>query len=279
MFRTAWMSLTVCLLACDSAGDTSAVSDAMAGAGGARGAGSAGRAASASSRDAGGPWSPGSDAGAADDDAGAQSSPAACGAGECDVLDPLSCGETDGCLWLLGDDEEASAQCLPVGEGADGSACDDGRDCAPGLDCTAFDGSGSCRRYCCELNATAGCPAGQYCRVALGDVGGLDAPALCDACDGCDLTADDGSCGAAMGCYALPGEAPCRACLPAGAARPVAPCDRANDCVSGSGCFAIEGTRRCHAFCRLDGADDACENGECTPTDGAMLPEGIGLCL
>lgn len=230
--------------------------------------------------DAGSPREDDAAAAADDEDGGVDAVMGGCGAGECDLLDPLGCGVDEGCVWLLDAWGAPASMCLAVGTGLDGEACDDALDCAPGLDCTALDGSGTCRRYCCDLNDTAGCPAGQFCRVLLADEGGAsgDGPvALCDGCDRCTPAATD-ECPSEQGCYPLPGGAECTACLPGGSVPAGEPCEAANDCEPGAGCFAVEGgERRCEAFCVLDGAK--CESGNCRQVEGTTLPEGVGLCL
>lgn len=209
-------------------------------------------------------------------------SAAQCPAGACDLLDPLSCAEGEGCLLAL-DEADAGVgalpQCAPVGAGLDGDACQRSSDCGPGLDCTAFDGSGTCRRYCCALNRSQGCPEGQFCRVGLRVDMASAGAALCDQCDGCDPMAAD-ACSEGLACYPLSGASECMACLPAGTALRGSACTQSTECARGSACFRVsaEGSR-CVVFCDLQ-TGAGCESGtSCRAVTGAALSSGLGLCL
>jgi hypothetical protein len=213
-------------------------------------------------------------------DAAVSASNTACSSGECNLLDPLTCGAGEGCLWLLGDDGEPTSGCVQAGSGADGDPCESPLDCGPGLDCTSTDGEGTCRRYCCELNGTAGCPAGQFCRVALvTDADPLGEVALCDRCDRCDPTRVE-ACGPGFGCFPLPGPGSCMACLPAGDASVGMPCSVAMDCAAGTACLRLEddGNQICRQFCALS-EDEPCTRGACVASDGAGLPDNLGICI
>lgn len=207
-----------------------------------------------------------------DDDAGAEGN--GCGAGECDLLDPLSCGEDHACTLMIDEaSNEPRALCSESGAGLDGDACDSPAECSSGLDCTSFGEGGTCRRYCCALNTTAGCPEGQFCRVALEDMSAATGVALCDRCDDCDAT-DPDSCGADQGCYPL--GAGCAGCLRAGASMIGESCALADDCEPGSACFSVDGELRCAALCHRD--EPRCPTAaSCEAAEG--LPEGIGICL
>ena len=184
------------------------------------------------------------------------------------------------CLWLLADDGAAEAQCTTTASGKDGDACETALDCGPGLDCTSLDGPGTCRRYCCDLNATAGCPAEQYCRIALVAEGmQTDHVALCDRCDACDPT-DPRTCAAGLGCFPLPSPSPCMACLTAGAKTAGVTCAAAMDCAPGTACLRadVDGEQRCREICNL-ASTTPCGSGRCVATDGAGLPELLGVCL
>jgi hypothetical protein len=219
------------------------------------------------------------DAGADPDVDGGEPSAASCPAGTCDLLDPLTCPEPEGCvLARVEPGAVAEPQCVAAGTGADGDPCERSADCSPGLDCTRFDGAGTCRRYCCELSRTEGCPAGQFCRVALELEMTASGAALCDRCDDCELGAAD-ACGPERGCYPLSGAHVCSACLPAGALDLGAPCALSTDCRPGSACFRVGPLSRCTAFCAF-GDDEACSgDAACKQVAGVQLPDGVGLCL
>jgi len=169
---------------------------------------------------------------------------------------------------------------MPVGRGDDGSACGAREDCAAGLDCSARGGGGECRAYCCAWNTTIGCPAGQFCGIALADARGeLTDGFLCDGCDDCDVR-DPQACAADHGCYLLPGLGACRACLSAGERVPGEICSFSNDCLPGSACVrTADGEQRCHRFCDLTTGTGCAEGTTCRRADGSELPPATGLCL
>lgn len=221
------------------------------------------------------------------------SAPMTCGPrGECDLRSIDSCGEGMGCVLLRtggASDEDAGASdedggassfgpmCVATGEGRDGDACTGLHACGAGLDCTAEQG-GVCRRYCCELNTTSGCPSGQFCRVELrDDTGTSTGAALCDACDACDVLGSD--CPQGQGCYPLAASsAMCNACLPTGERAPDDSCLFSNDCEAGSACVELSGQRRCVELCALDEAQ--CAGGRaCVGAQGEPFGEGVGLCV
>jgi hypothetical protein len=206
-----------------------------------------------------------------------------CGMGDdCDLLDTGSCGIGEGCAFALAtaSAEQPEPRCMPVGSGRDGTACDAREDCAAGLDCTARDGGGECRGYCCAWQSTLGCPAGQFCGIALSDARGeLTDVSLCDACDDCDVR-DPQSCGADHGCYVLPGLGSCRACLPAGERVPGEICSLSTDCQRGSACVRDgSGEQRCIEFCDLTTGAGCGADTTCRPSTGSALPASTGLCL
>lgn len=232
------------------------------------------------------PAPPSSDAA---DDAAVGEGPACGPEGECDLWAVDSCEAGRACRLLLQSDQPSAAattaepMCAEAGGGRDGEDCDRSQDCGPGLDCTTFnDAGGSCRRPCCELNQTGGCPTGQFCRTELVDADDASTDvALCDSCDDCKLggAAGDSDCPDDQACYPLgtPGE-PCRACLPAGDAAPGEACEAQNDCAADLLCIALGGAYQCTAACSLDlgGCPDDLT---CTPIADGPLDADQGLCL
>ncbi|MDH5672578.1 MAG: hypothetical protein OEZ06_10545 [Myxococcales bacterium] len=228
---------------------------------------------------------PAQDASQPDATASAPTPTKSCGPeGSCDLRDPDSCETGSSCVLTLASsspDEDAgvadvATACLEAGTGLDGEPCSSQRQCATGLDCTASGNQGLCRRYCCDLNRTSGCPAGQFCRIELLDATDeTTGAALCDRCDGCDLLGDD--CGDGLGCYPLAIDPPCMACLPAGQATAGDSCGFANDCASGSVCVGVDAQARCMQTCDL--AAPNCETDEtCRTVEGAPYGDGVGLC-
>jgi hypothetical protein len=206
-----------------------------------------------------------------------------CGTGACDLLDPAACPSGQGCVLAFTTQAaaEPQTQCIAVGDGGDGASCSSYADCQPGLECTSMPDAGSsgqCRRYCCELNRSRGCPAGQFCRIGIENGHGkLTGVFVCDHCDDCDLR-DTAACGDGKGCYLLAGTKTCRVCLPSGGIKTGEPCTLNNDCEAGSGCLRAGTDNRCLAFCDLTTAS-SCPSGACRPAAGVSLPPDTGICL
>jgi hypothetical protein len=224
------------------------------------------------------------DGGDADDDDGGSGGSAApveeCPRGECDLLDPASCGGDEGCVFSPDAGAAGAPMCAPVGSAAEGERCTESADCGPGLDCSAFDGSGRCRSYCCALSRTLDCPDAQFCRLNLDVTREERRVGLCEPCDGCDpLDAD--ACRPGLSCYPLPGSLDCTACLPPGQRKPGEACALSTDCAGGSACFRLDnGVSLCLAFCELDGEAGCADSArECSEIPGAKLPPGLALCF
>ena len=217
-------------------------------------------------------------------DAGNGEPAPACPSGECDLLDPGSCGAGEGCVFAHDNRSDETDQpalyCAPVGSAAEGEPCTASADCGPGLDCSAYDGTGRCRQYCCALSRTLDCPEDQFCRVGLDAERKSSVVGLCDRCDGCDPL-DPAACGSGLSCYPLPGSIDCTACLPPGKAEPGDPCKLSTDCARGAACFRFDDDDQvCVEFCELD-SDQPCSDQarRCSEVAGAKLPVGVALCL
>jgi hypothetical protein len=206
-----------------------------------------------------------------------------CGSGACDLLDPAAC-PSGGCVLAFSPQAQAEprTQCVAVGEGGDGAACSSYADCQAGLDCTTSPDpgrTGQCRRYCCELNGSRGCPAGQFCRIGIENGhGALTGVFVCDQCDDCDLR-DATACGDGKGCYVLAENETCRVCRPAGGARAGEPCRLNDDCQAGTGCLSVGAQTRCLAFCDLAAASSCPGGASCRTAVGLSLPSGTGVCF
>jgi hypothetical protein len=205
--------------------------------------------------------------------------PPTCPTGDCDLLDPSACGDGRGCVLPHGDvDAAAGPQCATVGSGANGDACEHSSDCGPGLDCTAFDGTGVCREYCCNLSRTDDCPDSQFCALSVGSGSSPSGAALCEPCSGCD-PANAKACEAGFACYPLPGSTSCTACLPAGTNKPGEKCTLTTDCVAGSACFRFaDSASRCVDLCNIEKSGGCLAPKKCTAVAG-KLPKDLALCL
>ena len=205
-----------------------------------------------------------------------------CPVGKCDLLDPDSCAAGESCVFAQGASAEDpfALSCKPAGSGAEGERCMKTADCGPGLDCSAYDGTGRCRQYCCAVSRTLDCPDGQFCRLGLDTEHIAAAVGLCDRCDGCDPL-DPEACGTELSCYPLPGSIDCTACLAPGKRRPGEACALSTDCQRGSACFRFDDeTALCVEFCELDSDTPCRDDGRsCKEVAGAKLPVGVALCL
>ncbi|MCG8554658.1 MAG: hypothetical protein MJD61_05120 [Proteobacteria bacterium] len=207
--------------------------------------------------------------------------PAACQNSECSLLDPASCAMGQGCQ--LRDTMAGAPEpvCEAAGTGKSGDACTTPADCAPGLGCS--DADNKCHQYCCDLDTSTGCPPNQACWLELTDrdTHQRTGVGFCDDCDDCDLLAQTG-CTGAQGCYSVTEKNDCTACL--ASAKMVdegMPCEAANDCRPGLGCYSLDmQPTRCVAYCQLPampgGADSCGMNAECQDNLGLA---GVGLCV
>jgi hypothetical protein len=202
-----------------------------------------------------------------------------CPSGECDLTDADACGPARGCVLPHGDiDASAGPQCAAVGDGADGDACERSSDCGAGLDCSAFDGTGVCRHYCCNLSRTEGCPNAEFCALGLGTKAEPSGAALCLPCAGCDPDKTD-ACEQGFACYPLPGSQSCTACLPAGTRKPGAECTLSTQCTAGTACFRFaDKSSRCVEFCNIEKEGECLAPKKCTSV-ASKLPHDIALCL
>jgi len=189
--------------------------------------------------------------------------------GACDVLGQ-DCTGTEGCYYVrTSASEPASTMCVPSGTGGDGDDCTTVDDCQPGFTCGNDD---KCRHYCC-MHMASDCTSGQICIgiSGAGDIG------VCNAIDNCTL-APQGGCDAGEGCQIV-AEDGSTSCFMAGTAAEGAACATIDACQAGFGCYGIGGEpAACHEFCRI-GMTGECSSGrECTEL-GAGFPTGIGLCI
>lgn len=188
--------------------------------------------------------------------------------GACDVLGQ-DCTGTEGCYYVrTSSSEPANTMCVPSGTGGDGDDCTTVDDCQPGFTCGNDD---KCRHYCCMFMASD-CTPGQICIgiSGAGDIGVCNAidnctlapQAGCDAGEGCQIVAEDGS----------------TSCFTAGTDPEGAPCSTRNDCQAGFGCYGVGGdAAACYEFCRVGGSD--CSSGRECMMPGSGFPTGIGLCI
>lgn len=211
----------------------------------------------------------------------------ACGGdeAECDLLDPEDCKEGEGCQFLAPASGNGApfAQCVDDGDGKVGDTCDDDSLCSAGNYCN----EGVCLKYCCSVGSSDECPTDQACIIDVLDQNDESTGVLlCDECDECNpLTAD--GCGNSQGCYPIPSDDTdigCRLCLASVGQKDAGdPCDAANDCKPGIGCYSINDEDPvCTSFCDLEADTDSCApDGKCTGDliGLASMNDTVGLCV
>ena len=164
------------------------------------------------------------------------------------------------------------SKCEIAGAAGEGGACDDSRECAPGLGCIDAGTKGICRQLFCTLPVA--CPASTYYQeLPLRMAGAVSAHKVpvCMPADGCSLL-DTNSCSGANVCTIV-GDNATTCQLPGTAGRGEA-CSDVERCAEGLVCSKL--TMKCLKLCRTGGSD--CPGGACQG-GSASFPEGIGVCV
>lgn len=207
---------------------------------------------------------------AATDDGGV---PSICPPGECDLANQDCADPAEGCYFAEpADGGVAEPMCATAGDGALGSDCMAANDCEEGLLCIGPTGMmGTCRAVCC-IGSDEPCPTGQECIVPVAAPGPEDTGVgACALPNECNLLAQD-TCGAGEGCYpsVKPG---ITVCIAGGTLAEGAPCEFANDCVSGFACTDGECTKLC---------DRSSDPSGCAATQTCVeligFPDSVGVC-
>ena len=176
------------------------------------------------------------------------------------------------------------AQCLPAGEGTDGSACFSGSDCAPGFACVGS-GPGLCRAYCCGDKSQCQDQAGTHCTVErqvsekAGTVG-LNVP-VCMPAVKCSL-AEPFPCAGAPNCSCPDGSA-CgvvtddgtTSCVPVSEFAPDGKGREGDACPCAHG-YVCSATGECLKLCELTMPEE-CDSNRCQSS--VRLPDGWGTCI
>ena len=170
-----------------------------------------------------------------------------------------------------------TAECAPVGPGAEGSACSDSLECGALLACVEVDQKGVCRPVSCVLPAL--CLKGTYYEEAPLRVSGATrrdlAIPVCLPADNCTLLAPQNPCPAGKECAVVgsEGETTCRE---PGSAKVGGFCDDANRCSGGLLCSKF--ANQCVKICHVDSGPIDCPTGTCQGGNRS-LPDGFGICV
>jgi hypothetical protein len=170
-------------------------------------------------------------------------------------------------------------ECAPVGPGAEGSTCNDSRECGAQLACVEVDQKSACRRITCFLPPD--CLKGTYYQEAPLRANGttrsdLKVPA-CLPTDNCTLLGPQEQCPSGKVC-AIVGSDGDTTCRVPGSSKVGEACDETNTCAEGLLCSKF--SNQCAKICHV-GDDDSgvkCATGTCQGGNRS-LPEGFGICV
>ena len=182
--------------------------------------------------------------------------------GDCNLIDPTSCGTGMACVFSGSSTTSWTTQCIMAGVGGQGDTCTMQGQCQEGFVCT---NRGICQKVCC---ATPDCDTGDFC----GNIAGLNAGTCATPID-CDLVAQTGCEGfPGTGCYPGAGGLDC---IGAGTLNEGEVCMFTNDCMPGMGCLGpMGGPSNCRRWCDMSAADPCPAGFTCGGVTG--LP--VGAC-
>ena len=170
-------------------------------------------------------------------------------------------------------------ECAPVGPGAEGSACNDSRECGVQLACVEVDQKSACRRITCFLPPD--CLKGTYYQEAPLRANGttrsdIKVPA-CLPTDNCTLLGPQDQCPSGKVC-AVVGSNGDTTCRVPGSVKVGEACDETNTCAEGLLCSKF--SNQCAQICHVGDVDSGvdCPTGTCQGGNRS-LPEGFGICV
>jgi hypothetical protein len=170
-------------------------------------------------------------------------------------------------------------ECAPVGPGAEGSACNDSRDCGVQLACVDVDQKSACRRITCFLPPD--CLKGTYYQEAPLRANGMTlSDIMVPAClptDNCTLLGPQDQCPSGKVC-AVVGSNGDTTCRVPGSVKVGEACDETNTCAEGLLCSKF--SNQCAKICHVGDLDSGvtCATGTCQGGNRS-LPEGFGICV
>jgi hypothetical protein len=170
-----------------------------------------------------------------------------------------------------------ATECAPVGQGAQGSACQDSSDCGALLACVEVDTKPTCWPFSCALPTS--CPSGSYYQLEPLRVGGatmadLKVP-VCLPTDHCDLRQSPSKCPSGRVCAVVGSEGD-TTCIVPGTAKLGDPCDDLTYCAQGLVCAKLK--NQCLKMCRTSSGPAECPGGTCQGGN-LSLPDGFGICV
>lgn len=197
--------------------------------------------------------------------------------GECEIMDPTSCGAGRACLLVGSTAEGWMTMCFAAATGVEGTPCDPEAgtvQCAEGFACSS---DGACRRWCCsDADCNRPTTTGQICNIWAGAGPAGREVGICTQPSNCTLPLPQTGCDDGEACNLIPstGET---ICDDAGTATEGEECMHRNGCVAGHACIGGAGGGRCRQYCDMT-ADPACPDGfACMPLGNA--PENVGVCI
>jgi len=204
----------------------------------------------------------------------------------------------------------SKGECTPGGTGGPGAPCAKNLDCAPGLQCFDYSGTGCgvkiCLRFCNDDNAcgSGGADAGQSQGPADGGAAASGPTSVCQglvpcngvntayhtctfACDPTEVAATAGTthCPTGLSCVVVGGmdQVDCACAAGSRQGKDGDACTGGADCAPGYICNSMADTKKCRAICRCDAKNGACTAAnECGGGKGcsALTNETtFGVCL
>lgn len=165
---------------------------------------------------------------------------------------------------------------LAAPSGGDGTSCEIGEDCAPGLDCVAgATGTKSCRHYCCGGTCKGNLSNGSatFCDVqSLVDVP-QKAP-VCMPLKRCNKLLGTGECAANESCTVVT-EGGDTGCVAVGDKQVGESCDESH-CAAKLTCLGQPGARKCFKLCKVSASD--CPSVQTCVTSAAFKDVDFGIC-
>jgi len=169
--------------------------------------------------------------------------------------------------------------CAPVGQVAEGSACDDSSDCVALDACVEVDGKGVCRPVSCALPIS--CPPGSFYQEAKlrvsGASSGLSVP-VCLPNDHCTPLSQPNPCTRSLEECAVVGSQGETACILPGPGKQGDTCDETPTKRCAKGLLCSKFNDQCVRLCHVGADVNECVGGTCQG-GSKSIPEGFGICV
>jgi hypothetical protein len=228
----------------------------------------------------------------------------------CDPAEPGAvCAPTQTCQVNC---KTSKGECTAGGAGGPGAPCAKNLDCAPGLQCFDYSGTGCavkiCLRFCnddnaCGSSSPSGADAGQNQSASDGGAAASGPASVCQglvpcngvitayhtctfACDPTQVAATAGTthCPTGLACVVVGGmdQVDCACAEASRQGKDGADCTGGADCAPGYICNSMADTKKCRAICRCDAKNGACTAAnECGGNGCSALTNEttFGVCL